>query len=53
MLKDAEFVADLKKVTQSSPNYRVGVSGEKSVTKLHDAPVDVKAFIKKYTNPKK
>ena len=53
MLKDAEFVADFKKVTQSSPSYRVGVSGEKIVKKLHDAPVEVKTFIKKYTDPKK
>ena len=53
MLNDAEFVGEFKKVTQSEPAYRVGVSGEKIVKKLHDAQADVKAFIKKYTDPKK
>jgi tripartite-type tricarboxylate transporter receptor subunit TctC len=53
MLKDGEFVTDFKKVTQSEPAYRVGVSGEKIVKKLHEAPAEVKAFIKKYTDPKK
>jgi hypothetical protein len=31
----------------------VGVSGEKIVKKLHDAPPDAKAFIKKYTDSKR
>jgi len=49
MLKDEEFVAEFKKVTRSIPNYRVGVSGDKIVRRLQEAPSDVKAFIKKYT----
>jgi tripartite-type tricarboxylate transporter receptor subunit TctC len=53
MLKDGEFVAEFKKVTRSNPDYRVGISGEKIVKKLQDAPADVKAFIKKYTEAKK
>ena len=49
MLKDEEFVAEFKKVTRSIPNYKVGVSGEKIVRRLQEAPPEVKAFIKKYT----
>lgn len=49
MLKDPEFLADFRKVTQSEPNYKIGVSGEKIVRRLQDAPPEVKAFIKKYT----
>lgn len=52
MLKDEEFLADFRKVTRSEPNYRIGVSGDKIVRKLQEAPADVKAFIKKYTESK-
>jgi putative tricarboxylic transport membrane protein len=52
MVKDPEFVADFKKITRSEPNYRIGVSGDKIVKRLQDAPADVKTFIKKYTEPK-
>ena len=49
MLTDEEFVAEFKKVTRSNPNYRVGVSGDKIVRRLQEAPPQVKAFIKKHT----
>lgn len=52
MVKDQEYVAEFRKVTRSEPNYRIGVSGEKIVEKLQDAPADVKSFIKKYTENK-
>ena len=52
MVKDPEYVAEFRKVTRSEPNYRIGVSGEKIVEKLQDAPADVKSFIKKYTENK-
>jgi tripartite-type tricarboxylate transporter receptor subunit TctC len=53
MLKDQDFVAEFKRVTRSEPAYRVGVSGDKIVKQLQNAPEEVKAFIKKYTEAKK
>lgn len=53
MIKDPEFVSEFNRVTRSAPGYKIGVSGEKIVRKLSDAPADVRAFIKKYTEEKK
>ncbi|HXG50737.1 MAG TPA: hypothetical protein VNN77_04920 [candidate division Zixibacteria bacterium] len=53
MVKDPDFVAEFKRITRSEPNYRIGVSGEKIVRRLQEAPAEVRAFIKQYTTPKK
>jgi tripartite-type tricarboxylate transporter receptor subunit TctC len=52
MVRDPEYVAEFKKITRSEPNYRIGVSGEKIVKRLQEAPADVRMFIKKYTENK-
>lgn len=52
MLKDQEFVQEFKKVTQSDPHFQVGGEADKLIRKLVQAPPEVRATIKKYTESK-
>jgi tripartite-type tricarboxylate transporter receptor subunit TctC len=52
MIKDPEFIQEFKKVTRSDPHFQVGGEADKLITKLVQAPAEVKSTIKKYTQSK-
>ena len=52
MIKDPEFIKEFKKVTRSDPNFQVGGEAEKLIRKLVQAPPEVRATIRKYTESK-
>lgn len=52
MIKDPEFIQEFKKVTRSDPNFQVGGEAEKLIRKLVQAPPEVRATIRKYTESK-
>ncbi|MGZ8490174.1 MAG: hypothetical protein ACXWW4_16710, partial [Candidatus Binatia bacterium] len=49
MIKDPEFIQEFKKVTRSDPNFQVGGEADKLIGKLVQAPPEVRATIRKYT----
>lgn len=52
MIRDAQFVADFRKVTRSDPRYTVGPDGERLVKRLMQASPEVRNTIRQYTEPK-
>ncbi|MDP2605586.1 MAG: hypothetical protein Q8S00_23840 [Deltaproteobacteria bacterium] len=52
MIKDQEFIQEFKKVTRSDPAFQVGGEADKLISKLVQAPAEVKNTIRKYTEPK-
>jgi tripartite-type tricarboxylate transporter receptor subunit TctC len=52
MIKDQEFVQEFKKVTRSDPHFQVGGEADKLIKKLVQAPPEVRATIRKYTQSK-
>ncbi|MGZ8531984.1 MAG: Bug family tripartite tricarboxylate transporter substrate binding protein [Candidatus Binatia bacterium] len=52
MIKDPEFIQEFKKVTRSDPNFQVGGEADKLIRKLVQAPPEVRATIRKYTENK-
>jgi hypothetical protein len=52
MIKDPEFINEFKKVTRSDPHFQVGGEADKLIRKLVQAPPEVKAIIRKYTESK-
>lgn len=52
MLKDTEFIQEFKRVTRSDPHFQVGGEAEKLISKLVQAPPEVKSTIRKYTESK-
>lgn len=52
MIKDQEFVQEFKRVTRSDPNFQVGGEADKLIKKLVQAPPEVRATIRKYTESK-
>lgn len=52
MIKDPEFIQEFKKVTRSDPNFQVGGEADKLIRKLIQAPPEVRATIRKYTESK-
>lgn len=52
MIKDQEFIQEFKKVTRSDPNFQVGGEADKLIRKLVQAPPEVRATIRKYTESK-
>ncbi len=52
MLKDQEFIQEFKRVTRSDPHFQVGGEADKLISKLVQAPPEVKNTIRKYTESK-
>jgi tripartite-type tricarboxylate transporter receptor subunit TctC len=52
MIKDAEFIQEFKKVTRSDPRFQVGGEADKLIKRLVQAPPEVRATIRKYTESK-
>ena len=52
MIKDQEFIQEFKKVTRSDPHFQVGGEADKLISKLVQAPPEVKSTIRKYTQSK-
>jgi tripartite-type tricarboxylate transporter receptor subunit TctC len=52
MIKDPEFIQEFKRVTRSDPNFQVGGEADKLIKKLVQAPAEVRATIRKYTESK-
>ena len=52
MIKDPEFIQEFKKVTRSDPHFQVGGEADKLIKKLVQAPPEVRATIRKYTESK-
>jgi hypothetical protein len=52
MIKDPEFIAEFKKVTRSDPHFQVGGEADKLISKLVQAPPEVRSTIRKYTESK-
>jgi tripartite-type tricarboxylate transporter receptor subunit TctC len=52
MIKDTEFIQEFKKVTRSEPRFQVGGEADKLIRKLVQAPPEVRATIRKYTESK-
>jgi tripartite-type tricarboxylate transporter receptor subunit TctC len=52
MIKDPEFITEFKKVTRSDPHFQVGGEADKLISKLVQAPPEVKSIIRKYTESK-
>jgi len=52
MIKDPEFIQEFKKVTRSDPHFQVGGEADKLIRKLVQAPPEVRATIRKYTESK-
>jgi len=52
MIKDPEFIQEFKKVTRSDPHFQVGGEADRLIRKLVQAPPEVKATIRKYTESK-
>jgi tripartite-type tricarboxylate transporter receptor subunit TctC len=52
LIKDPEFIQEFKKVTRSDPHFQVGGEADKLISKLVQAPPEVRATIKKYTESK-
>jgi tripartite-type tricarboxylate transporter receptor subunit TctC len=52
MIRDAEFIQEFKKVTRSDPRFQVGGEADKLIKRLVQAPPEVRATIRKYTESK-
>jgi hypothetical protein len=52
MIKDQEFIEEFKRVTRSNPNFQVGGEADKPISKLVQAPPEVRNTIRKYTQSK-
>jgi hypothetical protein len=52
MIKDPEFVKEFKKVTRSEPRFQVGGEADKLISRLVQAPPEVRSTIRKYTESK-
>ena len=52
MIKDPEFIQEFKKVTRSDPRFQVGGEADKLIKRLVQAPPEVRATIRKYTESK-
>jgi tripartite-type tricarboxylate transporter receptor subunit TctC len=52
MIKDPEFINEFKKVTRSDPRFQIGGEADKLIKRLVQAPPEVRATIRKYTESK-
>ena len=52
MIKDPEFIQEFNKVTRSDPHFQVGGEADKLISKLVQAPPEVRSTIRKYTQEK-